>query len=1087
MNVLMIESLFNNAPCGFALLKIKTDESGKAKESIFIETNQLFLEITNHLHNNITNTKGSDLFQGLLENYNYWRQVFADVALQVSDSITNKMVSIDKKSYFLTVFSPKKEYFVIALHDMSPDENQEHQLSSFFDINLDLLCIADLDGNFIKVNKAWETTFGYTTDYLLKHKFYEFIHPDDLCKTNKAVNKLSNNQEVSKFTNRYRTIKGDYRYIEWRSNPINNYIYAAARDITERVILEKNQQIDLEKYNRIFNNNFTLIALSSFEDKKFVDINSAFENKFKLKKADVVGCYNSFLDRKIMYNNEQGMISDLIDKYRVVKDIEIKISSHFDEPIYGLLSGELFETGGRTYYLTFMIDISEQKKTQKQLKYYLRLQSILSDFSTKLINISSVDIDNAINSVLCEIGEFFGGDRAYIIDYDLDKKELSTKYEWCASGISPEIDNLQGIPFSAVPGWVEIHLNKQPLAIGDVSSYYDKAIKDILNPQGVVSIITAPIFSKDKCLGFVGIDFVREQRTFTEMDRKLLDFFVQIYVNIIARIESEKKLMETNKLLIHKSEIAERYAEKAFNASKAKSQFLANMSHEIRTPLNGVIGFSELLLTTNLSQIQKEYANNTRSSAQSLLDIITDILDFSKIEAGKLELDLLKTDIVEMIEQTENIIKFNTAKKHLEFLVEIAPDVPQFVVIDSIRLKQVIINLLSNAVKFTSKGEVKLKVNFKKLSDIEGILYFEVSDTGIGISEEQRGKLFQAFSQADTSTTRKFGGTGLGLIISNNLVKMMGGEIKFDSKINQGSRFYFSIKADFEDKPKFEHKQIIDIKTALCVDDNQQSLQILKGMLQSWDIKTTCVDSGMAALELLQKGNKYDVLVIDYLMPEMNGFDAIKIIREEMGLTQQKQPIILLYSSEEDKVINSISDELDISFRISKPVKQSELFKNLTKVVDRYYFQKKQVEEIRQQNLDVLHLSKPPKILIAEDNELNMKLTAILINRIIPNVLIFKAENGKVAYDLFLNNDIDLILMDLTMPEMDGLTATELVRKKDPDHKIPIIALTANVIAEDKDRCIAIGMDDFLTKPISKPNLIKVIKDYLRENADEQS
>jgi len=552
----------------------------------------------------------------------------------------------------------------------------------------------------------------------------------------------------------------------------------------------------------------------------------------------------------------------------------------------------------------------------------------------------------------------------------------------------------------------------------------------------------------------------------------------------MARIESEKNLKKTNEQLLHKTKIAEEYAEKAFYASKAKSQFLANMSHEIRTPLNGVIGFSELLLTTHLSQIQQEYAENTRTSAQSLLDIINDILDFSKIEAGKLELDILKTDIVEMIEQTEDIIKYNTAKKGLEFLVEISPAIPRFVEIDAIRLKQVIINLLSNAVKFTSQGEVKLKVDFKKLTDYQGTILFEVSDTGIGISEEQRTKLFQAFSQADTSTTRKFGGTGLGLIISNNLVKMMGGEIEFVSIVNNGSKFFFSFKVEYENGPKFEHEQIAGIKNILCVDDNQQNLQILKGILESWKIEVTCINSGLETIRLLQEGKKYDVIIIDYLMPQMTGLDAIKIIRDDLNLTQEKQAIILLYSSEDDKLIKTLSEELDLSFRLSKPVKQTELYRYLMKAEDRLYFQKRQLEGKYGQNNEFINISTPLKILIAEDNDLNMKLITIIINRLIPNALIFKAENGKIAYDLFLANEFDIVFMDLTMPEMDGLTATELMRKIDINHKIPIIALTANVVTEDKDRCIVAGMDDFLSKPIIKRELIKIFKKYL-ENQDD--
>ncbi|MBI9032547.1 response regulator [bacterium] len=1084
MHLPTYQKILDRAPFGYALHKVIKDNIKKQNDLVFIEVNQKFLETINLSLSQVIDKQGSVIYPRIFDDYYSTLDSFINFTsknLSINMEYTVKIRSIN---YLLSVYSPEDEYLVITFQPVLESSNTNIDLSNFFDINLDLLCIADLEGNFIRVNKSWESTLGYSRDYLLTHKFIEFIHPDDLQATYETMERLKYDDEVTQFVNRYRTIKGDYRYIEWRSNTINNHIYAAARDITRRIKFEKQQTIDLEKFNRLFNNNFTMIVLSSYEDKKFVDLNSAFLNLFKMNKENFIGYYNKFLDRKISYLNEEGTIAELIDKYGMIRDIEITITSHVSKPVHGLLSGEIFETGGEKYYLTFMIDITQQKKYQKKLQYYYKLQSILRDFSTNLIKICTVDIADAINKVLGEIGEFFDGDRAYIFDYDLANKEMSNTYEWCGEGISPELDNLQNVPFSAATDWVNIHLNNQALAIEDVASYHELSVREILEPQGILSIITTPIFSGDRCLGFVGVDFVRKHTTFSEMDKELLDFFVQIYVNIMARIESEKNLKKTNEQLLHKTKIAEEYAEKAFYASKAKSQFLANMSHEIRTPLNGVIGFSELLLTTHLSQIQQEYAENTRTSAQSLLDIINDILDFSKIEAGKLELDILKTDIVEMIEQTEDIIKYNTAKKGLEFLVEISPAIPRFVEIDAIRLKQVIINLLSNAVKFTSQGEVKLKVDFKKLTDYQGTIFFEVSDTGIGISEEQRTKLFQAFSQADTSTTRKFGGTGLGLIISNNLVKMMGGEIEFVSIVNNGSKFFFSFKVEYENGPKFEHEQIAGIKNILCVDDNQHNLQILKGILESWKIEVTCINSGLEAIQLLQEGKKYDVIIIDYLMPQMTGLDAIKIIRDDLNLTQEKQAIILLYSSEDDKLIKTLSEELDLSFRLSKPVKQTELYRYLMKAEDRLYFQKRQLEGKLKHNTESINVETPLNILIAEDNDLNMKLITIIINRLIPNALIFKAENGKIAYDLFLANEFDIVFMDLTMPEMDGLTATELMRKIDINHKIPIIALTANVVTEDKERCIVAGMDDFLSKPIIKRELIKIFKKYL-ENQDD--
>ncbi len=1078
-------NMMKQAPFGYALLEVKTNKSNKIQGLVFQEINQKFVDITSLSSVEIINKSIIEIKDQLFVSSPELVNQLEEIISKKIENISSKKITINNKKYLFTSYTTQDNQLVIMLNEDKSCPADKIDLTNFFDINLDLLLIADLNGNIIQVNKHWENVLGFSQEYLPSIQFLDLIHPDDIAVTLDKMKQLNNNQSVTEFVNRYRDVEGEYHYFEWHAKNIDNKIYAAARDITFRINFEKQQAIDLDKYNKLFNNSFTLIALSSFEDKKFVDVNTAFLNMFNKAKDNFIGYYNNFLDREIVYKDERGSIAELIDKHGYIKNVEINLSNVFSQMTNGLLSGEIFDSNGEKYYLTFMIDITKQKDYQKKLQYYYKLQSILRDFSTNLINIDTEELNGAINQVLGEIGEFFKGDRAYIFDYDLDKKEMSNTFEWCSLGTSAEIDNLQHISFSQAKDWVDIHLNGQALAIEDVAKYPDKYVRDILEPQGILSIITVPIFSDNKCLGFVGIDFVNKHTSFSDMDKELLEFFVQIYVNIMARLDTEINLLKTTEQLRNKTKVAEEYAKKAFNASRAKSQFLANMSHEIRTPLNGVIGFSELLLTSDLTATQREYAENTKTSAQSLLDIINDILDFSKIEAGKLELDNLKTDIIELIEQTEDIIKISTAKKGIEFLVEISPQIPRFLILDSIRLKQVIINLLSNAVKFTSQGEVKLQVDFQILSDFEGILSVGVQDSGIGISEEQKSKLFQAFSQADTSTTRKFGGTGLGLIISNNLVNMMGGEIKFDSELNKGSCFYFSFKVKYEDGSKFIVQNISDIKNILCVDDNQQNLDILKGILSSWNIKVTCVKSGLEAIDLLKKGNKYDTIIIDYLMPELNGLDTIKIIRKELMLSQDKQAIILLHSSEEDQLIKTLSDELNISFKISKPVKQTDLYQCLLKADDRLSSLNETTQRKQNKQNPIIHLSKAPKILIAEDNELNMRLISIIIKRLIPNAMLCKAQNGKIALDIFRNSSLDIILMDITMPEMDGFTATRLIRQERVERRIPIIALTANAVAEDREKCLEAGMDDFLSKPIIKTELVKIFKKYLGKETNE--
>lgn len=521
--------------------------------------------------------------------------------------------------------------------------------------------------------------------------------------------------------------------------------------------------------------------------------------------------------------------------------------------------------------------------------------------------------------------------------------------------------------------------------------------------------------------------------------------------------------------------------QKAEAASKSKSEFLANMSHEIRTPLNGVIGFTDLLMKTELSGSQKEYMHTVYNSANHLLDMINDVLDFSKIEAGKLEMNMEKMDLFELCDQTMDIIKHQAHDKGLEILLDISPDMDRFIYADSVRLRQILTNLLGNAVKFTHTGEVELKVRQGQDLDADGNkknFLFSIRDTGVGIAEHNLDKIFKAFDQEDASTTRKFGGTGLGLTISNRLLNFMGSSLHVESKLNHGSVFSFAVGFETFHEPPETSKQLKSkVKKVLVVDDNQNNRIILRDMLKLSNIDSELVENGIEALQILEERSNYDLMIIDYNMPYMNGVEVIQHIREKFHLNAEDLPIMLLHSSIKDTDIKKACEKYAVKFNLSKPIMLRNLRNVLEKVGSANGIMEVSMEEGQpSQGLQLL----TSNILVVEDNPVNRFLARTLLQKIMPQAQIMEAHDGSQAVECVAKDKYDLIFMDIQMPVMSGFEATKKIRDMEGDEsRTPIIALTARGIKGEKERCLEQGMDDYVTKPVIYETLKGVLSNFL--------
>lgn len=883
------------------------------------------------------------------------------------------------------------------------------QLQKLFELSNDLLCIAGTDGYFKRVNPAFTKILGWDEDTLLNTSFFHLVHPEDIKTTQLEIQKLTQGLNTINFNHRFRCKDGSYCILQWVATPdmTTGLLYAIARDITEHHQLEKK----LVKAVEMLEQTNTSAKIGAWE----VDLlqNTVFWSSMTKAIHEVSQEYEPTLSsalsffRAPYYNQIVSLFNRAVNE-GIGYDAVLQIHSAKDNPIWVRAIGSPEFIGGKCVRMFGTFqDIDDQKKAENELQNEKIRLAAFVEHAPAAVAMFDTDV------------RYLAVSKRWLEEYRISDTIIGRSHYEVFPNISEE--------------WKAIH---QRCLLGQV----ERCEEDKWTPPG---------WDRNQFLRW-------EVRPWYNHEGSVGG--LMMYTQDISEICIQREELQA----------AKQYAEQA---SIAKSEFLANMSHEIRTPLNGVIGFTDLVLKTELNTTQHQYLSIVNHSANALLEIINDILDFSKIEAGKMELAVDKVDIYEISSQAADIIMYQIQHKGLEMLLNLPPNLPRFVHVDSVRLKQVLVNLLGNAVKFTEKGEVELKITLKQKRTDGVLLRFEVRDTGIGISPSMQAKIFDAFSQEDSSTTKKYGGTGLGLTISNKLLSLMGSRMQLESTVGKGSMFYFEILVKAEDGEPIVWQDVANIKKVLIVDDNQNNRIILRQMLLIKHILVEEASNGLEALKLLADGKIFDAILIDYCMPFMNGLETIDKIQEHFGHSSNRQPVILLHSSVEDEKMVASCDRLGVSRRLVKPVKMDELYQVLS--------QPRAIKKSEPNHTDVLTTNRyvcasPVKILIVEDNQINRLLTKSILKRLVSNAVIIEASNGQEAVNLYEVEQPDLILMDVQMPVMDGLNATRQIRSLESGSHVPIIALTASNTIQEKQRCMEAGMDDFLTKPILQESILTV-------------